>query len=62
MSKLIPERPRYHRERLIVGFAVLAVFALQQGVSTAQVRNDPALFQQFAVMLEANGIQRYWKK
>lgn len=28
MSKLIPERPRYHRERLIVGFAVLAVFAL----------------------------------
>ena len=41
---------------------MLAMFALQEGVSTAAVRNDPALFQKFAALLEANGIQRYWKE
>jgi hypothetical protein len=41
---------------------MLAMFALQEGVSTATVRNDPALFQKFAALLEANGIQRYWKE
>ena len=41
---------------------MLAMFALEEGVSIAEVRQNEALFKKFAAHLEANGIQRYWKE
>ena len=41
---------------------MLAMFALDEGVSTRQVWENQELFGKFAAHLEANGIQRYWKE
>lgn len=41
---------------------MLAMFALSEGVPIAEVRQNEMLFQKFAALLEANGIQRYWKE
>jgi hypothetical protein len=40
---------------------MLAVFALTHGVQTVDVWQDKALFDEFVKLIEANGIQRYWK-
>ena len=40
---------------------MLAVFALSEGVPIVEVRQNEELFRKFAALLEANGIQRYWK-
>lgn len=54
---------RLHPVEWNVGEAagLLAVFALEENVSTAEVHSDPKLFQSFAALLEQAGIQRYWK-
>lgn len=41
---------------------MLAVFALNEGVETVQVWQEPERFRKFATMLENAGIQRYWKE
>lgn len=40
---------------------MLAVFALTHGVQTVDVWQDKTLFDEFVKLIEANGIQRYWK-
>lgn len=40
----------------------LAAFALSEHISIAEVWEDPARFAAFAALLEANGVQRYWKE
>lgn len=41
---------------------MLAVFALSEGVPIAEVRQNEEKFRKFVTLLEANGIQRYWKE
>lgn len=40
----------------------LAAFALSEQIPIAEVWEDPARFAAFAALLEANGVQRYWKE
>lgn len=39
---------------------LLASFAIEKGTTTEQVRADKALFDQFCLLLDKYGIQRYW--
>ncbi len=40
---------------------LLAAFALERGVTTKEIWESKALFDEFAALIESNGIQRYWK-
>lgn len=41
---------------------MLAAFALEKGVTTEEVWSNQELFRAFVTLIEANGIQRYWKE
>ena len=41
---------------------LLSSFALSEHLAPSEVRENPSQFVRFVSLLEANGVQRYWKE